>query len=338
MFLFCSRAKFMGFSDFVATFSGRGSHYDPNQPRVPAGHRNGGQWTRGSGGETSSSAEDKRRWLDIFRRLKRARLPVAELDSDNGAIRADDEFTADDWLDPTRRWEELFRIAAEEQLRLPGMDLPEQPKQPQLPAPRQPQLPASRPSQLPQAPQPGPPRVRGGTTLGLLIGAALEQAVRLIEKYRNDNGDPDLFGKKRDPKDSTIAVMSLKGKDIFGVSSRFGDAYTPIDRGVANRLRGILNAKYPLVMEGRDNLGEMPNNAVYHAEATVLLRAARENGRTLAGEMLHVFVDREMCRDCKSVLPLVGLELGNPTVTFTDIHGVSRTMRDGKWIEGADEQ
>jgi hypothetical protein len=29
---------------------GRRGHYDPNQPRVPAGHSDGGQWTRAGGG------------------------------------------------------------------------------------------------------------------------------------------------------------------------------------------------------------------------------------------------------------------------------------------------
>jgi hypothetical protein len=91
----------------------------------------------------------------------------------------------------------------------------------------------------------------------------------------------------------------LNGKAIFGVNSKFGDAYTPVDRAIANRLRGILNAKYPDPMERRDNLGEMPNDAVYHAEATVLLRAARESGRTLAGKTLEVIVDRRMCDSCE---------------------------------------
>jgi hypothetical protein len=32
------------------------SHYDPNQPRVPAGHSDGGQWTRVGAGRTASTA------------------------------------------------------------------------------------------------------------------------------------------------------------------------------------------------------------------------------------------------------------------------------------------
>src|SRR5262245_9494933 len=105
----------MGFSDFAATFSGRphgGHHYDANQPRVPAGHPDGGQWTRGAGDGTSISVDDKRRWLDIFRRLTRARSPVDELDINDGAVHADDPFAAEDGSDATRRWQELFRLAA----------------------------------------------------------------------------------------------------------------------------------------------------------------------------------------------------------------------------------
>jgi hypothetical protein len=76
----------------------------------------------------------------------------------------------------------------------------------------------------------------------------------------------------------------------------------------------------------------MPNNTLFHAETTVLLRAARENGGTLAGRMLEVYSDRELCNNCKIVLPKVGLELGNPTVTFIDDAGRRLTMRDGIWL------
>lgn len=41
-----------------------------------------------------------------------------------------------------------------------------------------------------------------------------------------------------------------------------------------------------------------------------------------------------MCRHCEIVLPKVGLELGNPEVTFIDPFGNVKTMRDGVWIKG----
>ena len=76
----------------------------------------------------------------------------------------------------------------------------------------------------------------------------------------------------------------------------------------------------------------MPSNALFHAETTVLLRAARRYGGTLAGRTLTVFGDTRMCNNCEDVLPYVGLELGNPTVTFVDPNGSTRTMHDGAWL------
>jgi hypothetical protein len=43
--------------DYMQRLSRRG-HYDPNQPRVPAGHSDGGQWTT-TGGRPASSAHDR---------------------------------------------------------------------------------------------------------------------------------------------------------------------------------------------------------------------------------------------------------------------------------------
>jgi hypothetical protein len=76
-------------------------------------------------------------------------------------------------------------------------------------------------------------------------------------------------------------------------------------------------------------LGQKPTDAFFHAETTVLLRAARENGGTLAGRTLEVVVDGRLCPSCEIVLPKVALELGNPTITFTDRIGRRLTVRDG---------
>lgn len=70
---------------------------------------------------------------------------------------------------------------------------------------------------------------------------------------------------------------------------------------------------------------------LYHAETNVLLRASRELGGTLRGRTLEVVVDRPMCASCQDILPYVGLELGNPTVTFIGPRGETRTMRDEAW-------
>jgi hypothetical protein len=89
--------------------------------------------------------------------------------------------------------------------------------------------------------------------------------------------------------------------------------------------------KYPDFVNG-DNLGEMPLNALTHAETTVLLRAARENGGMLAGQRLEVITDKVMCNFCREVLPSVGMELGDPTVTFIGPNLKPLTMKGGKWI------
>jgi immunity protein Imm1 of predicted polymorphic toxin system len=74
-----------------------------------------------------------------------------------------------------------------------------------------------------------------------------------------------------------------------------------------------------------------PHDSFFHAEATLLFRAAAENGDTLAGKAFDVLVDRIICYSCKRWLPRMGLELGNPTVSFVDPSGVKRTMRNGSW-------
>jgi hypothetical protein len=96
-------------------------------------------------------------------------------------------------------------------------------------------------------------------------------------------------------------------------------------------MRDILILKYPDVMN--EIVGRRPNNSLFHAEATLLLRAAREKGG-LGGRHIEVHADRAMCWSCDKVLPKLGLELGNPTVTFVNRRtGSHRSMRDGYWVE-----
>jgi hypothetical protein len=107
--------------------------------------------------------------------------------------------------------------------------------------------------------------------------------------------------------------------------------YTSRDQAEADDLREKLLRKYPELE--RENTGQKPMDAVYHAETNVLLRAARKFGGTLAGRRLEVVTDRRMCPTCPIILPKIGLELGNPTVTFIGPRGETRTMRDGKWTD-----
>jgi hypothetical protein len=97
------------------------------------------------------------------------------------------------------------------------------------------------------------------------------------------------------------------------------------------RLRDRFVEKYPDFVDG-GNFGKMPLNALTHAETTVLLRAARENGGMLTGQRLEVITDKVMCNFCREVLPSVGMELGDPTVTFIGPNLKPLTMKGGKWI------
>lgn len=206
------------------------SHYNPNQPRVPAGHPDGGRWTATGGSGTRLAAADK--------------------------------------------------------------------------------------------PRPG----RGG-----IIAIVLQLALRAIEAYREKERLWDLFGNK----EGVVAVTTIDGKDIFGANSE-SRVYTSADFAAAKKLRDSLASKYPDVFS-TENPGKTPNNALFHAETTVLLRAAERAGGTLTGRKLTIYGDTRVCPNCKQVLPYVGLELGNPAVTFVDPDGSMRTMRDGSWMkEGAE--
>jgi hypothetical protein len=155
----------------------------------------------------------------------------------------------------------------------------------------------------------------------------MELARRAIEAYRSKNLLYDLFGRKR----AAVSVTTLNGEEIFGSNST-SPTYSAIDFQEATILRDRYLQTRPDLAD-RGNTGYKPNDAFYHAEATVLLRAARANGGTLAGQTLEVIGDTRMCRSCEKILPFVGEQLGNPTVTFIDPNGRRRTMRDGVWVK-----
>jgi hypothetical protein len=156
---------------------------------------------------------------------------------------------------------------------------------------------------------------------------AAEVAQRAIAAFRSENGLWDLFGNRI----GTVSKITIDGKDVFGSNST-SQYYREADFREAVALREELVAKYPEVMKS-DNIGQKPNDAVFHAEANVLMRAARESGGTLAGRTLEVVSDRAMCPSCNTILPLIGMELGNPTVTFVEPSGQRTTMKNGSWIK-----
>ena len=134
----------------------------------------------------------------------------------------------------------------------------------------------------------------------------------------------------------------MNGRDVYGVNSGYVTdpayraypemdrryrTYGDDDRSAAMQYLDILIRKYPEVMN-TDNITQKPNDALFHAEATLLLRAAAENGGTLGGKTLEVYVDRPICWSCRRMLPYLAYELGNPTVIFTDSTGTRRLYRD----------
>lgn len=217
-----------------------GHHYDPDQPRVPVGYRDGGQWTSGSYGPSSKRS-----------------------DKQSGVV-----------------------LAANE--------------------PR----------------VPGPPWV----SIGVIV---LFQAIKWFLKSKRV---PDMFGNDPVTDNATGAAMVVNGKMEFGVNSGHHN-YDHEDRKDAEDKRDNLIRKRPDIMR-LDNIGKTPNDALFHAEATILLRAARKNGGTLTGQRLEVAVNKPLCPSCRDVLPhLAKEELGNPMVTFIDPQGRRMTMHDGKWIK-----
>ena len=153
-----------------------------------------------------------------------------------------------------------------------------------------------------------------------------------INAYRTIYNSPNLFGEPAwRPETGTVAAAEIDGKLYFGVNSG-SPGYTETDRTEANSQRWNLITSYPGVLK-TDHLGFTPNDAMYHAEATVLMRAARESGGSLADRMLEIAVDQRMCNSCSNVLPVLGLQLGNPTVRFSETAtGRVSVMSNGTWL------
>ena len=275
------------------------ANFNPNQPRVPAGNPDGGQWTGTGGGagttsnprvaQTTPRGGGRRTGSDAEATpAQEARLTVEEAQA-RDAIRRVRE------IDPT--WSPNQSLTA----------------------------PDSIEGEISRA------QGQRQDTEDRLIELAKQPADRLIDAYRRQQG-LDLLGEPTwSREENSVAVCKVGEKPFIGVNSQ-ALTYTHRDSGTAERLRDSLIRSYPTSMS-TTNIGQFPNNAVFHAETTCLLRAARANGGTLKGQTVEVHVDREMCRSCLRLLPLIGLELGNPTVTFTVPSGRVRTMRDGTWIK-----
>lgn len=272
------------------------ANFDPNQPRVSAGNPDGGQWTSTGGGSGSASGQ----------RIAQAPRGGRRRGSDAEATPA----------------QLARRDVAEAQARAAIRRVNE------IDPHWKPRESLTRPNSVEgEIARAEAERQEAETRLREL---AQQDPADLIDAYRRQQG-LDLLGEPMwSREENSVAICNVDDAPFFGVNS---DAltYTDGDNARAKQLRDTLLTSSPSSMNTR-NIGQIPNNAVFHAEATCLLRAARANGGTLAAKTIEVTVNREMCPSCVQLLPLIGLELGNPTVTFTSPSGRIRTMRDGSWI------
>ena len=254
--------------------------YNAGQPRVPAGQSRGGQWTNGA------QAGGGGRWVSTD-----ADAEGGDIAFDNGDSDSSEDFSESDFaFDSSSLNSDSFDDGA---VSVPPPDDNGRDTQ-------------SYDDRLASSDE-KPPLGRNA-----MLGILAQAASRVITAYRSANSLFDLFGHS----DGAVAYTTVDDKDIFGANSS-SPTYTTADRLAATDLRDSLIAKYPDDMS-IGNLGQAPNNALFHAETNVLLRAAEANGGSLAGRTMDIYVDRELCPNCRSVLPMVGLELGNPTLTYVD--------------------
>jgi hypothetical protein len=223
--------------------------FDPNQPRVPAGNPDGGQWTSGGGGGGGSDATSDVR---VAQARRRGRGSDAEGTPVQQFVRNVRESEAREAI---RRVQEID----------PGW----------------------RPSESLERPN----SIEG--QIARAEGRRDEANARRRELGRQDPRDvidafrrghiPDLFGKPTWSADRhTVALCKVDDLPFIGVNSKATQDYTLRDVTEAMRLRTTMIEKYPDVMS-TDNIGQIPNDSLFHAEVTCLLRAAHANGDTLEG-------------------------------------------------------
>jgi hypothetical protein len=332
------------FALFAASYRQK---YDPNQPRVPAGNSDGGQWTSGGGGggrpsggvgRTGGGINDRRVLSDApddklkpgaqyaqntprgprgsgtsrivgGRRVEltpaqqtRAEIAESQADAATSRVRT---------LDPT--WQPSPRLDSSVESYISNTQATAREAQARYETLRSGI--GGNSGAFPANPVPVAPRVEPQTA---------------ITNFRASINSRDLFGNETVRSDKgAVAYAELDGEPHYGVSSDM-PGYTSIDRRVAQGTVDTLVTKYPDTMS-QGNLGWKPNDALYHAEATILLRMERSSGGTLVGRSITVHVDRDLCTSCATVLPKLALELGNPYVTIVD-PTYTHVMRDGRWI------
>lgn len=291
------------------------ANFNPAQLRIPAGQPGGGQWTDGGGGGLTLIGARGRTSVSIRvgNRIMEAtpgqatRLALADAWARDAAARVRE-------VDPTWRPEPSLTGSVEGEIAAREGEAREA---------------EARLRELARVGIGG----NGGPALGPTAArSGIPPPNQCIASYRTITGMPETGSGVADRRtDGTVAFAEVDGRPVFGVNGN-APGYTASDEAAAQAMRAQLVERYPEVM-ATDNLGRMPNNALYHAETTLLLRA-EAGGRYLAGRTIEMRVDRELCWSCEKVLPLVGLQVGNPTVRILDGRGELWIMRDGIWLQG----
>jgi len=142
------------------------------------------------------------------------------------------------------------------------------------------------------------------------------------DEFRSLQGLPDIGDEPADrTSDGTVARAEVDGQYVYGTNSNAPYGYQVMDRLSAISMRRTLLIKYPNKMTLK-NIGQKYNDSVFHAEATSLLRLARNYGGTLRGKQIKMTVDRKLCPGCEKILPLIATELGDPDIVVRD--GIGR--------------
>jgi hypothetical protein len=288
------------------------ANFNPNQPRVPAGNPDGGQWTSEAGGGGSPGIDDSRVLSDASpdpdwipgAQYAQNRTPLGQFP---GATPGQNARLA---------VAELRASAAIR--RVNEVDSIWQPRVASLTAPN------SIEGAI------GHAEARAHAAEMRLRELARRPHDQLLEAYRRSNATPDLFANPWSRQQHAVAVATPGEEQIFfGTNSR-APTYTDRDFVVARRAVEIMIDQFPRVMSRR--VGEWPNHALHHAESTVLLRMRESLGGTLAGRSFTVTVDRPICGVCRHILPSLGEHLGNPRVTYYDSGGLRGIMHHREWL------
>ena len=79
--------------------------------------------------------------------------------------------------------------------------------------------------------------------------------------------------------------------------------------------------------------GRRRQDALCHAEITTLMRLTRALSGSLRGQTIELTAERALSSSCKTVLPIVAFELGNPMINLKDAFGDTYAVHDGNPLE-----